>query len=329
MTVRLNFLMVCAGIIFGAQVFAAETISVSPLVVPSNTDAMTQNVVNGYLQIQEQLHDTQLAIEANRQEAAMEAKQTAEALAARIQTLEQMITTERGNEVTSAQKNQQVTFMIAGAFGLTVLAAVLFMSWLQWRAVARLVELSALRQSGFSMGLGSAPPSLVTSAAVENSNAKLFGAVDSLQKRILELEQIARGPALVGEIPPVAPAIAEYTSGSSPDSKDREECVANLLAEGQSLLDAHSPEKALECFDVALGLEPKHAEALVKKGGALEKLGRTDEAIECYDRAIEANKSATIAYLQKGGLFNRLARYDEALQCYEQALRTQEKSQAA
>ena len=79
---------------------------------------------------------------------------------------------------------------------------------------------------------------------------------------------------------------------------------------------------------MALGLDPKHAEALVKKGGALEKLGRMDEAIACYDRAIEANNSLTIAYLQKGGLFNRLARYDEALQCYEQALRTQEKKPA-
>ena len=91
------------------------------------------------------------------------------------------------------------------------------------------------------------------------------------------------------------------------------------------LLDAQDPEKALECFDLALGMEPKHAEALVKKGGALEKLGRTDEAIACYDRAIAANSALTIAHLHKGGLFNRLARYDEALQCYEQALRTQEK----
>jgi tetratricopeptide (TPR) repeat protein len=75
---------------------------------------------------------------------------------------------------------------------------------------------------------------------------------------------------------------------------------------------------------VALGLEPEHAEALVKKGGALEKLGRTDEAIACYDRAIAADETLTIAHLHKGGLFNRLARYDEALECYEQALRTQE-----
>ena len=76
---------------------------------------------------------------------------------------------------------------------------------------------------------------------------------------------------------------------------------------------------------MALGLEPKHAEALVKKGGALEKLGRADEAIACYESAIEADGAMTIAYLHKGGLFNRLARYDEALQCYEQALQTHEK----
>ena len=76
---------------------------------------------------------------------------------------------------------------------------------------------------------------------------------------------------------------------------------------------------------MALGLHPQHAEALVKKGGALEKLGRLDEAIACYDQAIDADGGMTIAYLHKGGLFNRLSRYDEALQCYERALQTQEK----
>jgi tetratricopeptide (TPR) repeat protein len=200
------------------------------------------------------------------------------------------------------------------------------MAYLQWRAVARLVELSALRSQEFSFETGHATSSPVPNAAVEQSSARLFGAVELLQKRILELEQSARA-TLVEKIAPATNGshTNSDSQNGSPTSSDRDECVANLLAEGQSLLDASEPEKALECFEVALGLEPKHAEALVKKGGALEKLGRTDEAIACYDCAIAADGTLTIAHLHKGGLFNRLARYDEALQCYEQALRTQEK----
>jgi tetratricopeptide (TPR) repeat protein len=317
---RLIFSMVCAGIFLSASAFAAKSDSTSQ---SPESDTATQSVVNGYVQIQAQLHDTQLAIA----DGAAESKRDADALTARIQTLEDTLATQRAHDIEMAQKNQQVTLMLAVAFGLIVVAAVLFMAYLQWRAVARLVELSALRPREFSFGTGhAASPPLMTNAVVEQSNARLSGAVDLLQKRILELEQTARAP-LMEKIPTAANG-----SHQKPDPKngnltasDRDECVANLLAEGQSLLDAQQPDKALECFEVALGLEPEHAEALVKKGGALEKLGRMDEAIVCYDRAIAADGTLTIALLHKGGLFNRLARYDEALQCYEQALRTQEK----
>ena len=64
---RVIFLIVCACAIFGARTFAAETNSVSSS--ERRTDA-AQNAANGYLQIQEQLHDTRLAIENSRQEAA-------------------------------------------------------------------------------------------------------------------------------------------------------------------------------------------------------------------------------------------------------------------
>ena len=313
---RLIFSTACAGLVLAAPVFGAEANAVS---TSAASELATQSMVNGYLQIQAQLHDAQLAIEKNREEAAAAAKQNADEMAARIQALEDKLTAQRAADNLLAQKNQQMTLMLAVAFGLIVVAAVLFMAYLQWRAVARLVELSARRSPEFSFGTGTTLP-LMPNAAVEQSNARLSGAVDLLQKRILELEQSVRAP--LSEKVPVA------TNGSHKNGKsaadDRDECVANLLDEGQSLLDAHQPDKALECFEVALGLEPEHAEALVKKGGALEKLGRTDEAIACYDRAIAADETLTIAHLHKGGLFNRLARYDEALKCYEEALRTQE-----
>jgi tetratricopeptide (TPR) repeat protein len=319
---RKIFLTVCACFALSAQLVADETNSVA---APPEAGAMTQSVVNAYLQIQAQLHDAQIAIENSRREATEEAKRNTEALTARIQALEQTIAIQRANGVELAQKNQRFTVMMAVVFGLIVVVAVLFMAYLQWRAVARVVEMSAARPLELP-GSGRGATSLVTSAAVEQSNARLFSTVDSLQKRILELEQESKLK--------LAESVSVATNGAHKSSEikkedssanDRDECIASLLSEGQALLDAHEPQKALECFDAALELEPKHAEALVKKGGALEKLGRTDEAIACYDHAIEANSALTIAHLHKGGLFNRMARYDEALQCYEQALRTQEK----
>jgi tetratricopeptide (TPR) repeat protein len=299
---------------FAVRSLAADTNSVS-----TNADA----VANGLLQIQAQLQDTQATLEKSRQEA----RQDAADAAANIQSLEQVLAAQRASDFDLAQKNQQSLFLMASALGLAVLAAVLFMVYLQWRAVRRLVEMSWARSAGLP-GSGRNAPSLVTGAAVADANARLFGTVDHLQKRILELEQSSRAaltegkPAVAGENKnETAPAAGSITNG-------HDDPIANLIADGQTLLNANEPEKALRLFDEALAINPKHAGALVKRGGALEKLERFNEAIACYDQAIAADGTATIAYLQKGGLFNRLARYDEALQCYEEALRTQEKRKA-
>jgi len=322
---RLTIPLACVALVLGARLFAAETNSIVP---PTPADATAQSAMNGYLQIQQQLHDTQMAIESSRAEAAAAAQRNSEEMAKRIRSLEQTIDDQRKADVESAQKTQQLTLSLVAAFGSAGLAIMILMVYFQWRVVKRLVDLPALQpQLLAAASVQSAP--LLTNNAVGESSARLFSAVDILQKRIQELEQGAR--AALPDKKPVATngshKISEIKNGDA-TTNDREECVANLITEGQALLDANNAAKALECFDTALSLDAKHVEALVKKGGALEKLGRTDEAIKCYDRAIEANNSATIAYLQKGGLFNRLARYDEALQCYELALRTQEKAPA-
>ena len=327
---RLNFVLVCAGVLLGAQLFATETNSVStpPDSTIHATDSTTQAVANGYLQIQEQLHVTLLAIEDSRQRAEAEAATNAAVLTARIQTPEQIIATQRQDEAEAARKAQQLMLFMAGAFGLVGLGIMLLMVYFQWRAFTQLVEISARQPSAFALGNHRALPlaeaagelAAPARAVVELSNSRLLDVVERLEKRILELEQGARAPLPETTVL----ANAHGKNGASPDESDREECVANLVTEGQSLLNANEPQKALECFDVALQLQPKHAEALIKKGGALEKLGRFEEAIACFDRAIEADGSTTIAYLHKGGLFNRLSRYDEALQCYERALQTQE-----
>jgi tetratricopeptide (TPR) repeat protein len=308
---RRNLLIVFACSAFNAGVFAETNAAGSSL---------PPDAANGFLQVQQQLHDTQLAIEHNRQQVEAEAKRNAEDMAARIESLQQIIAAQRQTEIAAVQKTQQLILILGGTFGAMGLAVLLLMAYLQWRAVSRLVELISLRPAEFALDQGRVLPSVMTSASVEQSNARLFSMVDHLEKRILELKHATRAP-----LSETASATVHESNGAPKTSSDRDECVANLVAEGQSLLAANEPQKALECFDVALGLHPKHAEALVKRGGALEKLDRLDEAIACYDQAIEADGGMTIAYLHKGGLFNRLSRYDEALQCYERALQTQEK----
>ena len=322
--IRLNLLMVCGWLAFGARIFAAETNAAA--------SSMPSNAVNGYLQIQAQLHDTQLAIEKNRQLAASEAQRNSDEMAARIEALQQTIAALRANELAATQKTQQLTLILAGTFGAVGLGVMLLMAYAQWRTVARLVELSSLPMRASALGSGRPLPMLESDtehassapAAVELSNTRLLGVVERLEKRIQELEHTAGAP-----LKTTTSTAVNGQNGTPAAANDRDECVASLLAEGQSLVVANEPKKALECFDEALELQPKHAEVLVKKGGALEKLGRLDEAVACYDRAIAANEGMTIAYLHKGGLFNRMARYDEALQCYEQALRTQEKKSLA
>ena len=185
---RLNFMLVCAVRFRGARAFAAETDSVSP---PPSADAATQAVVNGYLQIQEQLHATLLAIENNRQQAEAEAATNAAALTARIQALEQTIADQRASEIEAARKTQQLALFMAGAFGLIGLGIMLLMVYFQWRVFTQLIKITTRQPSAFALGNNRALPLVEAAnelaapgrAAVESSNARLLGAVERLEKR--------------------------------------------------------------------------------------------------------------------------------------------------
>ena len=256
---RVNSLIVCACFVFGFgsghRVFAAETDStaVSP---PQITDKTTEDSSNAYVQIQEQLYATQLAIESNRQEAAAEIKRNSEEMAARIQLLQQTIAAQRAREAETRKKAQRFTLILAGTFGVVGLAAMLLIAFLQWRAVTRLVELSTIHPPEHSPWKAVILPPMLRAgeesgapgrAAVQLSNARLLNVVESLEKRIFELEKMPHVP--LGEF---TSSTVNEQNGAIPVLSDSDECVANLLAEGQLLLDKNELENALECFDQAL-----------------------------------------------------------------------------
>jgi len=293
---------VCAGVFLAARVFAADT-NAAPAAVPGIT---REEVTDNYLHIQEQIHATQLAIEHNQQAAVDAAQSNANVLAARLQSLEDSVAKQRANDTDAARKTQQLTLMMAGAFGLAGLGIMLLMVYFQWRAFTQLAQISSRQHATIANAENVHQLAAPGRATVEASTAQLLNVVGRLEQRISELES---GQKLLPEVVSAKPA--------------------DLLTEGQKHLDANTPQKALECFDKFLSAHPANADALAKRAMALEKLGRDDEALTGYNRAIAADNTLVIAHLHKGGLLNRLRRYDEALNCYEQALLGQDKKVGA
>jgi len=259
-------------------------------------------ITDNFLHIQEQIRATQIALEQN-QEAALETSQSnALALALRLQSLEQTVASQRASDAEAAHKTQQLTLLMAGAFGLVGLGIMVLMVYFQQRAFTQLAQISSRQHAAIANGDAVHQLAAPGRATVEASTTQLLSVVSRLEQRINELES---GQRLLPEIALAKPV--------------------DLLAEGQRYLEANLPLKALECFDQFLAGEPGRADAMVRRAAALEKLGRDDEALAGYNRAIAADNTLVIAHLHKGGLLNRLRRYDEALNCYEQALVGQDK----
>jgi tetratricopeptide (TPR) repeat protein len=285
-----------------------------------------------YLQLQEQLHATRLAIESVGAEARQAAAQNTEELAGRLHALEQAVAAQRAKELEAMQSSNRNMLYVAGAFACIGCIAMLLMGYYQWRTVNRLAELSVGIPAG-AMALGGVrqiaaigPGSTheLTTPPPMHSNPQLLETIRRLEERVHELEHSSPLPLTNGSPSREGNGVTHVSDEPGTPAVAEVKSVSLLLGKGQSLLNLDKAEEALACFEEALALEPNNADALVKKGSALERLRKLNEAIECYDRAIEADQSMTIAYLYKGGLFNRMERFGEALECYEKALKTQE-----
>jgi len=286
-------LTVGAGLLLAAKVFAADT----NFATVFTNDA----VANGYLQIQEQLHATRMAIEASSLATAEDAKKNADALNARLQSLEQTVSAQRASDAEAARKTQQLTLLLAGVFGLAGLGILLLMVYFQWRAFAQIAQISAQQHAAIANASAVHQLAAPGRATVEVSNARLLDVVNQLEKKISDLENGGRLLA------------------ATPGGK-----AADRLAEGQRFLDANQPQQALAVFEHFLAAQPDHTEALAKKATALELLGRLNEALACCDQVLAKNSSYKPVLMQKGGLLNKLNRHAEAIDCFEQALLAQE-----
>jgi len=302
---------------------------------PDATALNTNDSLRSYLEIQEQLHNTQLAIEKSRNEAEVAAASNSLAMELRLRTMEQTFNSERIEELRAIQHSSLMILICSGAFAAVGFVVLLLAAFMQWTAINRLsaaaASLSVVQSSGALGGVDAHLPAQV----IEQSTTRFLGLIEQLEHRIHDLEGSVKAPQSLPESslanvampgPEVESAPVESLPSGSPGEAD---AVTLLLNKSQTLLKLDQPEAALGCLEEVLALDPANAEALVKKGSALERLQRFDEAIQCYDRAIAKDNTMTMAYLYKGGVFNRMERYSEALACYEQALKTRHNGQAA
>ncbi len=119
------------------------------------------------------------------------------------------------------------------------------------------------------------------------------------------------------------PEVFKWFPSATARAPDTAPHVGALLARGQALLEQRHPLDALACFEQAIAIDGHAAYAFIKKGAALERLGRLDEALASYERALGLDDSYADAYIGKGNVLNRLERYQEALACFEQAAHNQ------
>ncbi|MBR8836422.1 MAG: tetratricopeptide repeat protein [Stigonema ocellatum SAG 48.90 = DSM 106950] len=92
------------------------------------------------------------------------------------------------------------------------------------------------------------------------------------------------------------------------------------LNQGNNLLDARQPEKAVEEFENVIAIKPDSAEAFKGEGDAMLILGRNQAALAYYDKSLSFRPNDIKTLNNKGKALYNLGQYKESLETHEQAL---------
>jgi tetratricopeptide (TPR) repeat protein len=286
-----------------------------------------QDSQRSLLEIQEQLHNTQLAIEKSRRDTESTVASNSQLLEARLARMD----AERLDALRDIQHSDKLILTAAGIFIFVGFLVLLTSAALQVVTIRRISAAAAQLGGQTVQHLSLGDGQLISSQALEQSNTRFLAMIERLEKRMGEMETGKQLTADTGAFSGTngngnGHSLLENGSASTSNTASQ---IRTLLGKGQTLLKLDKPDDALDCLDELLSIDPGNQEALIKKGAALERLQRLPEAIACYDKVISMDSSMTIAYLYKGAVFNRMERYSEALECYELALKSRQKKEQA
>ncbi|WP_293334086.1 tetratricopeptide repeat protein [Microcoleus sp. CAWBG58] len=89
---------------------------------------------------------------------------------------------------------------------------------------------------------------------------------------------------------------------------------------GESYLLMEQYEEALQNFDRAIEIDPKHTWAIANRGLTYRLMERYEEALQDFDRAIELDHKYDSAIWHRGYIYLILGRYDRALKDLDRAI---------
>jgi tetratricopeptide (TPR) repeat protein len=95
--------------------------------------------------------------------------------------------------------------------------------------------------------------------------------------------------------------------------------VSNNINKGINFGIIGMYEEAIKCFDSALKIERRDADAWMNKGFALSNLHKYSEAIRCYDMALKIDSKQATTWYNKGNALRALGKNKEAEECFAKA----------
>jgi tetratricopeptide (TPR) repeat protein len=104
----------------------------------------------------------------------------------------------------------------------------------------------------------------------------------------------------------------------------RKEASDEYVKYGEDMANSNNLDKAIECFDKAIGINPKNDFAWGDRGLILDKQGKTEEALVSFSKAIEIDPKNAITRHNKGLSLIRSNQLKEAIECFDKAIECRE-----
>jgi tetratricopeptide (TPR) repeat protein len=114
------------------------------------------------------------------------------------------------------------------------------------------------------------------------------------------------------------PSTIKYKALSKKEASDE------YVKYGEDMANSNNLDEAIECFDKAIGINPKNDYAWGDRGLILDKQGKTEEALASFSKAIEIDPKNAITWHNKGLSLIRSNRLKEAIECFDKAIECKE-----